>query len=459
LEAAAFLAHLQTKSVSAPSLVQDSGAQSWSLRIARWSRPTSSSLGDERHVSSFLLSTAARDPWNPYAVPRFEPFAAIRYATDDLASVIAPPYDVLSDADVDAFEAKSIHNVVRIDVPRGGEDRYEIAAKTMRAWLGEGVLVPDAQPSFTIYRMRFADSAGAPRDISGVVGGLEVVDLEAGGVLPHERTTAAASTDRLDLTRATAANLSPVWGLSLATGLTDLLAEPGEPLGAVTDAGVEHVIERVTDPKRTAAIQDRLLADDVLIADGHHRYGVSRNYRDEVREATGRRDTPAELTLAFVNELIEEQLSVEAIHRLYTDIDLTDLTAALARSFELTPIDRPSPETLAAMATQGFLVLFSPDGCWRLEAKQGRFDGVRALDGGWLETALADVPMTVSYQHGLQETLGEVERGRVAAAVLIRPVSVAEIERTAREGLLMPPKSTFFTPKLKTGFVIRSLTE
>ena len=397
--------------------------------------------------------------WNPCAVPRFEPFAAIRYATDDLASVIAPPYDVLSDADVDAFEARSTHNIVRIDVPRGGEDRYDVAAQTLDAWLDEGVLAADPCPSFTIYRMRFTDSAGARRDIAGVLGGLEVVDLEAGGVLPHERTTAEASTDRLDLTRATAANLSPVWGLSLSTGLTELLAEPGEALCAVTEEGVEHVLERVTDLDRIAAIRDKLAADDVLIADGHHRYGISRSYRDEVRQATGRTDTPAELTLAFVNELIEEQLSVEAIHRLYADVDVADLARALARSFELIPTDRPSPETLAAMATKGFLVLFTRDGSWRLEAKPGRFDGVRALDGGWLETALADVPLRVTYQHGLEETLLEVDSGRASAAVLIRPVSVAEIERTAREGLLMPPKSTFFTPKLKTGFVIRSLTE
>jgi uncharacterized protein (DUF1015 family) len=392
-------------------------------------------------------------------VPRFEPFAAIRYATDELASVIAPPYDVLSDADVDALEARSPHNVVRIDVPRGGEDRYDLAAKTMRAWLDEQVLVIDPEPSFTIYRMRFTDSAGARRDIAGVLGALEVVDLEAGGVLPHERTTPEASTDRLDLTRATAANLSPVWGLSLSTGLTELLAEPGEALGAVMDAGVEHLLERVTDPQRIGAIRDKLAADDVLIADGHHRYGVSRSYRDEVREATGRTDTAAELTLAFVNELIEEQLSVEAIHRLYADIEVADLARALARSFELIPTDRPSSDTLAAMAMDGFLVLFTREGVWRLEPKPGRFDGVRALDGGWLETALADVALTVSYQHGLDEALYEVDSGRASAAVLIRPVSVAEIERTAREGLLMPPKSTFFTPKLKTGFVIRSLTE
>ncbi len=421
--------------------------------------PTSSSLEDQRHVLSLLLSTAARNPWKPCAVPRFEPFAAIRYATDDLASVVAPPYDVLSDADVDVLEARSPHNIVWIDVPRGGEDRYELAAKTMRAWLDEGILAIDPEPSFTIYRLRFTDPAGARRDIAGVLGSLEVVDPEAGGVLPHERTTAQASTDRLDLTRATAANLSPVWGLSLARGLTELLKEPGEALGSVTNEGVEHVVERVTDPQRIAAIRECLAADDVLIADGHHRYGISRTYRDEVREATGRTDTPAELTLAFVNELIEEQLSVAAIHRLYADIELADLVQALARSFDLVPIERPSSEIIAALQKEGFLILVGREAAWRMRARPGRFDGVRALDGGWLETALADVRLTVTYQHGLDETLHEVDSGRASAAVLIRPVSVAEIERTAREGLLMPPKSTFFTPKLKTGLVIRALTE
>jgi uncharacterized protein (DUF1015 family) len=391
-------------------------------------------------------------------VPRFEPFAAIRYAADDLASVLAPPYDVLSDIDVDVLEARSPHNIVRIDVPRGGEDRYQLAAKTMRAWLDEGILAVDSEPSFTIYRMRFVDSTGVRRDIAGVLGALEVVDPEAGGVLPHERTTARASTDRLDLTRATVANLSPVWGLSLSSGLTELLADPGEALGTVIDEGVEHVVERVADANRIAAIRERLVADDVLIADGHHRYGVSRIYRDEVREATGRTDTPAELTLAFVNELIQEQLSVAPIHRLYADIDLADLADALRRSFDFIPTARPTSQTLAGMQQEGFLILVGRDAAWRLRARPGRFDGVRQLDGGWLETALADTPLTVSYQHGLEETLAEVDSGRASAAVLIRPVSVAEIERTAREGLLMPPKSTFFTPKLKTGFVIRSLS-
>jgi uncharacterized protein (DUF1015 family) len=395
-------------------------------------------------------------------VPRFRPFRALRYATGDLAAVTAPPYDVLSDDDVDRLTARSAHNVVRVDVPRGGPDRYAVAAELLARWQDERVLVRDPLPSFTIYRMRFHDASGAARDVAGVLGGLEVVDDGAGGVLPHERTTPKASTDRLDLTRATAANLSPVWGLSLARGLSQLLREPGEPLGGVhdggvQDGGVEHVVERVTDPDRVAAIAAVVGADDVLIADGHHRYAISRTYRDEVRAATGRTDTAAEETLTFVNELVAEQLSVAAIHRLYAGVPLPTLRAALERSFVCEPMAAPDAGTLAAMEADGFLVLAGPGAAWRLIPRPGAFEGQRALDGAWLESALADLAVDVTYQHGWREAVAAVDRGEAVATVLIRPVSIAEIERTAREGLLMPPKSTFFTPKLRTGLVVRPL--
>jgi uncharacterized protein (DUF1015 family) len=394
-------------------------------------------------------------------VPRLEPFRAIRYARDvDLDDVVAPPYDVLSDADIDELAARDPRNIVHVDVPRGGPGRYETAARTLCRWIDDGVLVADDRPTFTLYRMRFTDAAGVARDLVGVLGGLELVDEGAGGVLPHERTTPKASTDRLDLTRATNANLSPVWGLSLAGGLTSLLSEPGDLVGAVKVDGVEHVVERVDDPERIAAITEQLGRDDVLIADGHHRYAVSRTYRDEGRAVSGRKDTPAEQTLAFVSELIADQLSVEAIHRLYSGIASDQLRAALGRSFAIEAADPPSRSTLAAMQEQGRLVLVTPDGSAKwLIPRPGAFDGVRELDGAWLEHALAGVAADVTYQHGLDEAVGAVRSGAAAAAVLIRPVSVAEIERTARERLLMPPKSTFFTPKLRTGFVIRDLAQ
>ncbi|MCA0295786.1 MAG: DUF1015 domain-containing protein [Actinobacteria bacterium] len=390
-------------------------------------------------------------------MPRIAPFPALRYAPGaDLQQVIAPPYDVLSDADVTELGTRDPHNIVHVDVPTGGDDRYEVAARTLAEWLDEGVLVRDAAPTLTIYRMSFTDATGADRTIVGVLCGLEVVDLDAGGVLPHERTTPKAVTDRLDLTRATATNLSPVWGLSLAQGLTAALAEPGEQVGEMVAEGVVHTVERITDPARIAAITDILAADDVLIADGHHRYSISRTYRDEVRAATGRDDTEAEFTLTFVNELVADQLSIEAIHRVYTGITLDQLRLQLGVCFDIEPAPEPTPAMLGEMVAQGRLVLLSPDGTaeW-LVPKPEMFTGVRALDGAYLEHALDGSLAEVRYQHGLDEVLDLVGSGEVAAAVLIRPTSLAEIERTAREGLLMPPKSTFFTPKLRTGLVIR----
>jgi uncharacterized protein (DUF1015 family) len=374
--------------------------------------------------------------------------------------VIAPPYDVLSAADLDELGGQSRWNITHVDVPResDGAGRYDAAAATLNEWVDAGVMAYDGQPTFTIYRMRFTDATGSARDIAGVLGGLEVVDEGAGGVLPHERVTPKASTDRLDLTRATKANLSPVWGLSLAQGLTALLAEPGEPVAAVTVDGVEHIVERVTDPDRIRAIADKIAADDVLIADGHHRYGISRTYRDEVRAANGNRPNPADDTLAFVNELVADQLSVEAIHRLYSDVSVDELVSALDTCFERSDAGRPDATTLATMDSDEVLCLVLGDGTaqW-LRPRPQAFDGVRSLDGAWLEHALSGVAHTVSYQHGIDHVVDAVTTGAAVAAVLIRPVSVAEIERTAREGVLMPPKSTFFTPKLRTGLVIRSL--
>ncbi len=393
-------------------------------------------------------------------MPRFTPFPALRYCDPAIDDLIAPPYDVLSDADLDELGARSRWNITHVDVPResAGPGRYDAAAATLREWIDAGVMSYDDTPTFTIYRMRFTDASGTARDIAGVLGGLEVVDEGAGGVLPHERVTPKASTDRLDLTRATQANLSPVWGLSLASGLTALLAEPGERIASVTVDGVEHLVERVSDPVRVQAIAAKVGSDDVLIADGHHRYGISRTYRDEVRADNGNQPNPADDTLVFVNELVADQLSVEAIHRLYHDVSFDDLVTALDACFQRSAAGAPDDQTLAAMDRDGMLCLIGPDGSaqW-LAPRPGAFDDVRSLDGAWLEHALADLDHRVTYQHGVDHVVDAVTSGAAAGAVLIRPVSVAEIERTAREGALMPPKSTFFTPKLRTGLVVRSL--
>ncbi len=395
-------------------------------------------------------------------MPRFEPFRALRYASDDLDLVLAPPYDVLSDRDRQELADRHPNNIVHIDVPleSDGPERYERAGALLTDWIARGILVADDTPSFTIYRMEFIDAQGRARRTSGVIGTLEVVDEGAGGVLPHERTTPKAKTDRLDLTRATLTNLSPVWGLSLAAGLTELLAEPGEPMGSVEVDGVRHVFERVTDATRIAAIGRAVGAHDVVIADGHHRYAISRTFRDEQRShdtgTAGRADT----TMTYIGELIADQLSVAAIHRLYSDTTFDALRDHLSESFDIEPFGEITTEVTNEMDRRGSLVLVAPDGTgsW-LTPRDAAFPGVRDLDGARLEHALRDLAHDVSYQHGVDHVVDVVTHGRqgAVAGVLIRPVTVAEIRRTADEGLLMPPKSTFFTPKLRTGPVIRPL--
>jgi uncharacterized protein (DUF1015 family) len=393
-------------------------------------------------------------------MPRFEPFAALRFAPSlPLGEVTAPPYDVLSAADTDALAAHHQRNIVAIDVPRPDDDpdRYDRSAAVLAAWLADGTLVLDSRPSFTLYRMAFTTEAGTRRETVGVLGALEVVDLGAGGVLPHERTTPKATTDRLDLTRATEANLSPVWGLSLTAGLTDVLAAPGEPVGSFTDDhGVTHTVERVDDPTRVAAIAAAVSANPVLIADGHHRYAISRTYRDERRATDGA--GPWDLTLTYVGELVESQLSIDAIHRLYRSISADALTTVLAASFDLTPAGPIDASFAQQVVARGALCLVHRDGTgtW-LTPRHEAFAGVRSLDGALLEHALRDTSLDVSYQHGVQHVVDLVRSGEVEAGVLIRPTGIDEIRRTADEGLLMPPKSTFFTPKLRTGLVIRPL--
>ncbi len=396
-------------------------------------------------------------------MPRFAAFRALRYAPGtDLPAVLAPPYDVLSAGQVVALSAQHAHNIVHLDVPlvvhAGAADPYAASAAVLRRWVAAGVLVRDDRPALTVHRMRFVDAAGALRQTVGVWGALEVVDEGAGGVLPHERTTPKASTDRLDLTRATRANLSPVWGLALGHGLSDALRAPGEPVGTATLDGVTHVVERLTDPRRIAAIAGIVASDDVLIADGHHRYGVARDFRDQMAVTDPDLATGAGATLAYVNELTADQLAIAAIHRVYRGITVATMREVLARAFVLSPAPTPTPSIVTDMQRRGALVLLAPDGSaeW-LTPRPEAFAGVRALDGAYLEHALAGTRVQVEYQHGVAAAAAAVTDGSADAAVLIRSTSVDEVLRTAREGLLMPPKSTFFTPKLPTGLVLREI--
>lgn len=393
-------------------------------------------------------------------MPRFAPFPGIRYDLDraPIDAVTAPPYDVIDDDDRAELAARHRHNIVAIDLPVG-DDPYVEAARTLRSWLDEGVLLRDL-PTFYGYRMTTTDELGRPRHTTGVFGALALSAPGEDGILPHEQTTKKAKTDRLDLTRATAANLSAVWGLSPAAGLTKLV-EPGTDDEVVSwyDAdGVEHAVWMITDEARQRAISDAVGSAPVVIADGHHRYAISLAYRDEVG-AAGDLDGAGSV-LTYIVELNEEELTVLPIHRLIGGLPSGfDLPGALASHFDVRPAGEIEATIVDRLVSEGALCLVTADGAWLLTPRPGVFDGVRDLDTSRLDAALASFPEhSLVYQHGVDLVQRRVRSGEFDAGVLLRPCPVSKILEIAHGGERMPPKTTFFHPKPRTGVVLRSFT-
>lgn len=393
---------------------------------------------------------------------RFLPFSGIRYDLGRLSldQVISPPYDVIDDAQRAELAGRDPHNAVRVDLPvdEGGRDRYDVARSLLADWRDSGVLVTDDRPAFTLYRMAYVDDAGVARHTTGVIGALEL-SPPGTDILPHEHTTPKAKSDRLDMLRSCRANTSAIWGLSLAKGLTDLLPVDLEPTAVVDDGeGVVHTVWVIDDPEVCAAIADAVAAHPVVIADGHHRYETSLAYRRE-REAADGQAGDAGSTLAYVVELVEDELTVRAIHRLIDGLPAdTDLVAALDPWFE--PLGPPPADVAltAAMLDAGALCAVTPGGDVLLRPRPDALADARDLDSARLDVALAALPQhTLRFQHGVDNVRAAVTGGDAQFGVLLRPATVAQIEDTAHGGERMPPKTTFFHPKPKTGLVFRDL--
>jgi uncharacterized protein (DUF1015 family) len=311
--------------------------------------------------------------------------------------------------------------------------------------------------------MDTTDEAGVVRHTTGVFGALELSRPGEGGILPHEHTTPKAKSDRLNLLRGAQANLSAVWALSPAAGLTGLLETGEDPLASWTDAdGTTHSLWVVDDPDRMAKISDTVSSQPVVIADGHHRFETSLAYRDERREAAGTETGgAADAVLTYVVELAEEQLTVLPIHRLISGLpDGFDLRDALGSHFVVTPTGPVDPGILSSMISQGFLVLVEPGRTSLLTPRPEAMAGLRDLDTVRLDAALAALPEhELVFQHGIDNVERAVERGDAQAGVLLRPATVKQITKIAHGGERMPPKTTFFHPKPRTGVVFRTLAD
>ena len=435
-------------------------------------------------------------------MPDLRPFRALRYESSrvrDLAAVVAPPYDVIDPEMRARLVARDPANVVRLDMPveelgDGPDDRYRRAARTLAAWRSDGTLRKDPQPSIYVYEQRYlVPGTERERTQRGFFARLRLEPYGPdSGVLPHERTLSGPKEDRYKLLRATGVNTSPVVVLfDDISGSTEdrLAAVAGGPpdLDISDDDGVCHRMWSLpaSGDGPASIVAGSLLdaggAAPVTIADGHHRYETALRYRDERRMSRScDEDPPFDYVLALMLEATRQELTVLPTHRLVRRIGSGGAEHLLARApelFDIEPIE--SSDAMKAALTggdaaggRGRFGLWTRAGGAILTARRDAFApflpaggvAVRSLDVTLLATALdrlagidadAVADGAVGYTKSAEDAIAAVDTGSGAdAAFLLEPTPVVSIEAVAREGDVMPQKSTYFYPKALTGLVI-----
>jgi uncharacterized protein (DUF1015 family) len=375
----------------------------------------------------------------------------------EAAKVVAPPYDVVGPAERAILAARHSANSILVELPEAdphfGGDRYGAAAARLAGWEESGLLVRDPDPAFYPYRM--TEPGGSVT--LGVLGVLGLDKASAAEILPHEETLPKAKTDRLELLSATRVNLSPIWGLSLAGGLTALVDTSGEPLAsAVDDDGVRHELWGIHDQQSMEAIEDLVASAPVVVADGHHRLSVASTYL----AGAGAGTPGADGVLALVVELAEDVLSVGPIERLLSGLpDGLDLVDVFASWFDVARAGDFDDRTTAALGESSALALVMASGCWLLHAKDGTAEAAGSdLYSSMVALAVAELPdHEMDFANSWQAAVAAVGADEAQAAILLPPVRIDQIAAWAHARRLMPPKSTYFHPKPRTGMVFRPL--
>ena len=387
------------------------------------------------------------------------PFAALRFARA-LEPRLAGPYDVIAPEERERLAAEP-ENIVHLTLPPGaeGERDYAGAAATLERWIASGVLVRDPVPRLYALEERTTDG----RTRCGFLSLLRLHDYADGVVLPHENTMPGPKRDRLLLTRSVRANLEPLFFLyeDRDAKLDSVLeqARTGEALarGRGPD-GTELTLYGVDAPEAAGQVTSFLAQLPVIIADGHHRYETMLSYRDECRAAhpDAGPDAPWEFALAYLVNAFDPGSEIRAIHRVLRGETADPAPVLEAAGFRVESLPVPASgeallATLAARGAEHAFVLASADGLLLCTRARGPRLDVEVLH----DEILPGLGGELSYDSRPDRLLANLRSGEAALGVFQNPIDPDDLFRVIQAGARLPRKSTFFSPKIPSGLVVR----
>lgn len=414
------------------------------------------------------------------------PFKGIQYDKDkieDMEDVVTQPYDKISEEMQDKYYEKSEYNYCRLILPKE-ENRYEMAAKRLRDWLREGVLNKEADPGIYVYYQDF-EVLGEKYTRKGFISAVKLHPFEEEIVLPHEETHKGPKIDRLNMLTATEKNLEAGFMLysdpdENTIDMFDKM-EKKEPLYEATDEyGVHNRVWKIEDQEKIKKVKEVLSSEQVVIADGHHRYETAVTFRDTLREKNPgwKEDDAFNWRMTFMVPVEDPGLVVLPGHRLLLEHEMSDEHLnELAKYFDMNEIDIDEAEDFLEKNddTSSFVIydgekaistrLKNKDEIERFMSDEFSKD-YKELDvvvlrnvifNGIMKTGELKIDETISYERWSKDAIKRVDEGEAKVAFLVNATKPEQVLNVAKNGERMPQKSTDFYPKADSGFTMMDI--
>jgi uncharacterized protein (DUF1015 family) len=403
------------------------------------------------------------------------PFRGLLYDVSKVSieNVLAPPYDIITPENRESLYRKSPHNIVRIDFGKEEpgdnetENKYSRARRCLDVWIKDGILKRSDRPSFYAYEIIYTVE-GVRKQLRGFLGLVKLEELGKGSVYPHEYTHSKPKQDRLNLLKACEANTSPIFLLynSSTDGISDILSRIALTKPTLQAADASGDLHRLWQTDRTEEIEiiKQELADKpVFIADGHHRYETSVEYS---REMSAREKSPSDkksydYALTFLANMMDEGITILPTHRLIKEVP-RGIDRMLSRDFEMETVTNDFDIRSRLSGRRKVFGFFRKrEMAWHLLTYKGRdLSEIHPL--GEIDVVILDemvikkilMNAEIGYEMDIPKALDQVNHGAYEAAFFLNPTRVKDIEKSALSLMRMPPKSTYFYPKLLTGLVL-----